>query len=267
MKIHADVILSIVLLLSGTARQAIERPSNFIISSPRDTYTVYEPIQITFMLTNDRDKQIEGEFGLGFFIDQLNVFYRKEGEKFHPYASERTEQARAIEYTYVTKIPIPGRGQISVDEILLYDIRAERFVFSEPGVYEFRAKYRYTQNDYSKIMESNTLRVMVLPRPSEESQEALSLWKDPHLARVIQGDWAYTEEKGKLVRLVQRDWLDSEEIMKGVIERLKPLVENYPKSIYTRAAKAAIAPRYEKREKLMQGLTPSEKALLKLVRQ
>jgi hypothetical protein len=103
--------------------------------------------------------------------------------------------------------------------------------------------------------------------PSEESQEALSLWKDPHLARIVQGDWAYTEEKVRLARLAQRDWLDSEKIMKGVIERLKSLVENYPKSIYTQAAKDAIAPRYGEKEKLMQGLTESEKVLFKLVKQ
>jgi hypothetical protein len=221
---------------------------------------------MTFTLTNDRNERIEGELGLGFLYDQLGVFYRRDGEEFHPYASERTELARTIERIYVTKIPIPAHGQISEDEILFYDIRAEHFVFSEPGMYEFRARYRYTLNDYSKTIESNTLRVTVLPMPSEESQDALSLWKDPHLARIIQGDWTYTEEKVRLARLAQRNWLDSEEIMKGVIERLKSLVENYPKSIYTRAAKDAIAPRYEKKEKLMQGLTDSEKALLKLMK-
>jgi hypothetical protein len=244
-------LLLCVLLLASSVLAKTERPSRLVIKAPRTTYAVAEPLVLAFSLHNDRKRAIRGEYAFTLESTQLVVTYQREGEQPHAYATRSDEDPTSAN-VFVEKVRIPARSKIKTEGYLLYDKRANRFVFEEPGVYRVRATFHYVNTDYSKTIESNTLRITVLPLPKDESKAALALWKDADLAKTVQGNlYSSTPEQ-----------------QQAIIERLRELVEKFPASIYAKAAKAAIVSQFEERERRGQpALTDFEQRLLDVARQ
>jgi hypothetical protein len=222
--------------------QNADEPTEFILSANKSTYTVCEPIRLTFTFTNHNEKPIVGHFGLGFDYDQLEVYYRRDDGESRRYHSLRIERARTVDLIYKKMTILPGES-ISREEILLYDTGAEQFLFSAPGTYEFKAIHRYVLSDPSKVITSNILQVSVIPLPTQESKEMLASWKDTDMAKFVQGD----------------DEVFGYDLTKRGSEKAKEFLDRYRASVYAEYVRERALRYLEKRKK--QGmLTEDEKA-------
>ena len=235
-KIHSTSIMVFLLgatiLVPHAAERKSDRPSRLVLSSPRSEYVIAEPITLSFDLINASRKTIKGYYFFDLKDDpynsELTITYQRKGDLRHVYAL-RTDGDPITTRVFLRPIRIPQHGRLSTLTLLLYDRAVGRFVFGEPGTYEFRAKFEY---DSGKTIESNPLLVTVTPLPKVESQEALAIWKDPDLAKTVQGHPIESSKEAE------------------VIERLSTLVKEYPSSVYTKDAREAIVNLYEERVRL-----------------
>ena len=239
-------MLSTAILGLGAVEPMTDRPSRVVISSPRTTYAVAEPITLLFDLINDSHWTIKGYYHFdlsdGPQNSHMRITYRRKDDLPHVYAL-RGDLDPVRDVFFIEPIRIPSHGRLSTQILLLYDRGTDRFVFNEPGSYEFRLKFEY---DSGKTMESNSLRVTVTPGRQQEMQ-ALEIWKNPYLARAIQGN-SVEQSKESIV-----------------IERLSTLVTKFSSSIYTKDAREAIINLYEERARQGQ-LDRFQESLLELVK-
>jgi hypothetical protein len=159
---------------------------------------------------NKGQQPIQGDFVfLGFEFQELRLFYRKNTGDFKRYNSVRTWLAMGSQYApgEGPKPTLRPGGEVSVQEMVLFNTlpgsNEDKFVFNEPGEYEFKAIFQYVYKDSSKVIESNVLHITVVNPPKEE-QAALALWRYKDLALVVQGDGLSTEGVRKLRVFLQR---------------------------------------------------------------
>ncbi|RMD65988.1 hypothetical protein D6833_02105 [Candidatus Parcubacteria bacterium] len=163
---------------------------SFVISTDRSSYYVLEPVRVALILRNESADPIRGHFLPNLEIGNLDIFYRRQGGEFVKYSCAR--QARPPDVILLPKTLQPQQ-EVKEEEILVFDTRRGQYILEEPGIYEFKAIYRDSPSDSPNArLESNILRVKVEPAPGNE-REALKLYEDEGLARLIQHD-PYSEE-------------------------------------------------------------------------
>jgi hypothetical protein len=204
-------LLTLILGSTMLAHTSQEQPLEFILSTEQSTYFAYEPLVLNMAVINNGQRPVQGDFNfLDFEFQELKLFYRKKGGEFKRYNNLVTWLAMGANY-------MPGKGpkpilepggQRSTEELIFFDrlpaLNEEgKFVFDEPGEYEFKASFQYIFKDPSKVVESNVLHVTVV-NPAEEEREALAWWKDKDLALVVQGDSLDPEAVRKLRAFLQK---------------------------------------------------------------
>jgi hypothetical protein len=205
-------ILLVILILGTTLPQHApqEQHLEFVLSAEKSTYLAYEPLVLEMTIINKGQQPVQGDFDrLNLACKELKLYDRKEGGEFKRYYNVLIWFALGKDWIRLGPKPTldPG-GRVSTREMVLFDtlpgsIENDKFVLSEPGNYEFKATLHYVYEDWSKIIESNVLRLTVTT-PPEAEQEALGLWKHKDLALVVQGDDASAETIGKLRLLLQK---------------------------------------------------------------
>lgn len=182
-----------------------------LLSAEKATYFTYEPIVLNMAVTNKGREPIKGEFDcFSFGCKDLTLLYKKRGAGEFKRYYNATIWAASIKHILRLgeKPTLPPGGQVSAQGIVLLDhmpipAQEERFVFSEPGEYEFKVTFQYILEDPSRVVESNDLRVTVAD-PPEEVRAALASWKDKDLALVVQGDGLSVEGIDKLRTFLQK---------------------------------------------------------------
>jgi hypothetical protein len=183
----------------------------FILSAEKSTYSVYEPIVLNMAVVNKGRQRVQGEFDcFSFDCKDLSLFYRKRGEQqFKRYYSGIIWAASIKHIMRLGEKPILlPESRVSSREIVLFDYQPisnqeNKFVFTEPSEYEFRATFQYILENPSRVIESNVLRLTVV-NPPEQEREALSWWKDQALALAVQGDSVSMEGVRKLRMFLQK---------------------------------------------------------------
>ena len=221
------LMLAAIVFASGAAARKSDRPSRLVLSAARTTYVIAEPITLSFDLLNDSRKTISGYYAFDLREDPYNsdltITYRRKGDASHVYAL-RTNSDPLTTRVALEKTRIAPHDRLSTQSLLLYDPGIDRFVFDEPGRYEFRAKFEY---ESGQTIESNPLWVTVMPAPRDESPEALATWKNADVARAIQGNAVEGQKEP------------------AVIERLRTLLTRFPSSLYAREARRSIVSLYQ----------------------
>jgi hypothetical protein len=213
------------------------------VDSDKHTLLAYEPLPLTFTLTNEGSSPISGEFYLDLWIGQLKIFYRKVSSPFSEYHCLKTEYAEKRNFIHLSKVQLPPGGQRAHREILLFDTRIGGFVLAEPGEYEIKVVFQYVLNDPAKSVESNTILVTVVRAPEEESQ-VLTVWKDQEIAEIVQGDGGFPGAVEN--RRAQK--------------KLKEFVEKHSNSIYAQHARDGLLRHLEVKAKHGK-LTDEERTL------
>lgn len=182
------------------------------ISSAKSAYYLREPLQLNLTLRNQSIQEVTGVFNLSLSAAELEVYYRKVGSTFKKYTCGR-QIGRTLPLTLA-----PAEQYIR-QEIVLFDTKERKFVLDEIGNYEFKVIYRETPNDPSRVLKSNIITIGVISSLGED--EALGIYSDEELARLIQGD------------------IDSIDQYRVAINRCIALAEAYPNSIYTKHLRKA----------------------------
>jgi len=230
---------------------------DFRLSAEKSTYLVCEPINLKMEVANTGTQPVRGNFdSFNFTKKELKLFYRKKGSEFKRYFSLGIWMAMSRDYIRVGEAPIlePG-NQISTHKLVLFDTlpsshQQDRFVFSDPGEYEFKATFQYTADS---VIESNVLPVTVLAVPERE-QDAFALWAQKDVALVVQGDILVAQNDIKKVEAVNQ---------------LLMFLQKFPRSpyaAYVRDAKELWLGYFERKTK-QEKLTEEERMIYKLLHQ
>ncbi|HNJ40282.1 MAG TPA: hypothetical protein PKZ53_07325, partial [Acidobacteriota bacterium] len=218
--------------------------SSFTISSSKERYVLYEPISIKFTIKNDHTQDLNGDFGIAGWrnLEKIGLRYRRENGHEWDYGIEYGE----FVVCSGPKIdPLPAHSERSRTMTFLYDRARDQFIFSQPGVYELRARYSYY--NFNKKIHSNVLRVVVEPPPPDETEDIIALWKDQYLAQIVQD-----KEPGA-------------EYQESALGKLKKLLHEYPNSLYTKFAKASILQNTEERKQSLDPIHGYRKTAIELV--
>jgi hypothetical protein len=68
----------------------------FTLSSDRTVYYVFEPLQLTMTFRNEGDNELTGVFWPELGINNLTIYYRRQGGEFEMYACSRQERPRHV---------------------------------------------------------------------------------------------------------------------------------------------------------------------------
>jgi hypothetical protein len=174
----------------------------FTIASERADYFVLEPLKLTMAFRNESDEEVTGVFSPDLGSGNLTVFYRREGREFEKYTCHRQERPRHVSI-FLPQSLKPQQEFSKAEEILVLDTKKGRFVFEEPGVYEFKAVYRDLPNESNGQLESNVLRVKVEPAPENE-QEAIRFYKNESIGLLVQNDFHLEDSLERAVRFLDK---------------------------------------------------------------
>jgi hypothetical protein len=145
------------------------------VSADRDGYYVKEPLRLKVAIRNSGDAAVRGHFYLEPSMGFAEVTYRKVGESFirfsypvQPDVVKGNLVMRVITDREVGPKILKPREASSYETVLAFDAGTHRFVLEEPGEYEFKVVYRDVPNDPNSLLESNVVRVDVVPIPAGE---------------------------------------------------------------------------------------------------
>lgn len=246
-----SLILTLILGTTLPQQESQEQLLDFVLSTERPVYYVYEPMVLNMTVINKGRQPVQGDFVfLDFEFQEFKLFYRKKGGEFKRYNNVITWLAMGSHYG-------PGKGpkptvepgsQVSKREMILFDTlprsnEADRFVFNEPGEYEFKASFQYIYQDPSKVIESDILHITVV-NPPEEEQAALALWRDKDLALVVQGNG----------------------LIKEGVRKLRVFLQKFPNSLYAAAVKSSSERLLSSLVREVKKMTEDEKELYELLR-
>ena len=159
------------------------------VSAGKSSYFTGEPLDLTFTLSNLAAAPATGNFCMGLELYNPEVWYRKGGQNFMLFVGNFPAASDA----FCPPEAVPGNGNKSHSEWLLYAKNPAGFMLREPGTYEFRARFKLNDG-YGTTLESNVISVEVRPAPDAE-REALESWSDPELLDFLQGNEGYAPDE------------------------------------------------------------------------
>lgn len=156
----------------------------FTISVDKSTHFAYEPLSMTMKLQNISNASITGCFEPKLDVGKLTILYKKVGGTFTKYTA-----ARQINLPFMLVLPktLKPSESVTTEEILLFDVITKRFIFDEPGDYQFQAVYEDQATIASTRLESNPITVRINAIPANE-HATQNIYKDEKIARIIQHD-------------------------------------------------------------------------------
>jgi hypothetical protein len=214
------------------------------LSAEKSVYYVYEPLKLTFTVTNQGNEVITGDFLFGLENGMVSILYKKPDGVIHEYNSLRIAQGKSFSVVNLDRIQLKLGQQLSHEEVIVFDTKTDDFVLSDPGEYELRATVQYVLNDPSKKIESNPLRITVL-NPLKEEMSVLSAWANKKLALAVQGDAPYLKTPDEYLQAIQQ---------------LKGFVQSYPSRVYAQYGKERLI-KYLQDLKKRGKLTKEDKAV------
>lgn len=196
--------------------ELVAMPTNVIIH-------VVDPVVFEVAARNCGNSPISGVFILNGRYDGFSIEVRKVGDT----KSERFANAVVWEGTkddmMFQPVTLKPREELSVNYVLLYNVRTRGFVFDVPGEYEVHFRLRWNQQGGDIASAIAHVTVVEWDKAKEEDVkqlEALALWKDRDIAGAVQ---------------------DKAELSSGASEKLQELKEKYAGTLYGKLASDLLA--------------------------
>lgn len=153
------------------------------------TIHVAEPVSFDVTVRNCGNSSVSGFFILNGRYDGFSIEVRKMGDKkSHRFANAVMLDSLKDDMIFEPVKLMPSE-ELSVNYVLLYNVRTEKYIFDVPGEYEVHFRLRWSQQSDDNA--SVTVHVTVLDwdtakEDDKKQHEALALWKNREIADFVQ---------------------------------------------------------------------------------
>ncbi len=187
------------------------------------TIHVAEPVGFEVAVRNRGDSAVSGLFILSGRYDGFSIEVRKMGDTKSECFANAMMWEGTKDDTMFQPVTLKPSEALSVNYVLLYNVRTGKYIFDVPGEYEVHFRLRWSQQGGDTVSAIARVTVVEWDKAKEEDGkqiEALTLWKDRDIAAAVQ---------------------DKAELSSGASEKLRELEEKYAGTLYGKLASGVLA--------------------------